>query len=221
MKLSSKISIAALGILSSGIFFSVTIFAVELPAQTNNRGAVQISPKPVQTASSTAILKKEQAKNRLAGARLKSCQAREAGIRTRSESLKGLIDNMLIKFDSIAQRVKDYYTAKLIPEGITVADYDSLVAEIQTKKLAVETALALAGEGLGRFSCSGDEPKAVLTQFNLDMRKTKDALRDYRTSVKDLIVAVRSSRGAESSQKDTPESSASSKPSKSPKGGRP
>jgi hypothetical protein len=45
------------------------------------------------------------------------------------------------------------------------------------------------------FSCDGNDPKGLLTQFRTDMQTVKQALHDYRTSIKNLIVAVRSVTG--------------------------
>lgn len=99
------------------------------------------------------------------------------------------------KFDAIAGRVEEYYTAKVIPSGKTVANYGSLVADIQTKKAAVQTALTTAQSHTGSFTCDGNDPKGQLTQFKDDMRAVKSALKDYRTAIKNLIVAVRSENG--------------------------
>ncbi len=99
------------------------------------------------------------------------------------------------KFDVIAKRVEDYYTSKVVPSGKTVANYASLVADIQTKKGAVQTALTQAQTNAASFACTSDDPKGQMTQFKDDMRTVKAALKDYRTSIKNLIVAVRSVTG--------------------------
>ncbi len=95
------------------------------------------------------------------------------------------------KFDAIAKRVEDYYISKVVPSGKTVTNYDSLVSEIQNKKQATQTALGKAQTDANSFSCSGNDPKGQLTQFRTDMQTVKSALKDYRTAIKNLIVAVR------------------------------
>ena len=117
------------------------------------------------------------------------------------------------KFDKHAQRVEEYYTSKVLPSSKTVAGYDSLVADIQAKKTAVTTAISTAQNDANKFSCTGDDPKGHLTQFRKDMQAVKKALKDYRTSIKNLIVAVRSVTGAtERENKGSP------KPTSSPGG---
>ncbi len=133
------------------------------------------------------------AQTRLTEAKLRVCQAKEKAIKKRTQQLIKLATTMQEKFDAIAGRVEEYYTSKVVPSGKTVANYDSLVADIQTKKGAVQTALTTAQSNAGSFACDGNDPKGQLLQFREDMRAVKSALKDYRTSIKNLIVAVRSS----------------------------
>lgn len=134
----------------------------------------------------------QQAQTRLTDAKLKACQARENAIKTRSEHLGQLVTTMEEKFDSIAQRVKDYYTEKVVPSGKTVPNYDLLVADIASKKTAVQTVLTKAQNDVAGFSCNGADPKGQMVTFREDMQGVIQELKDYRTSIKDLIVAVRS-----------------------------
>jgi hypothetical protein len=137
-----------------------------------------------------------RAQNRLAEAKLRSCQARENAITKRMTRLIALVTTMESKFDAITQRVEDYYTSKVVPSGKTVADYDALVTGIQTKKSDVQTALTSAQTNADDFSCTSDDPKGLLIQFREDMQAVKGALKDYRTAIKNLIVAVHSVTGA-------------------------
>jgi hypothetical protein len=136
-----------------------------------------------------------QARNRLTEAKLKTCQARENAITKRMARLTELVTTMEGKFDAIAQRIEEHYSSKVVPSGKTVANYDTLVADIQTKKTAVQTALTTTQTNSTGFSCTSDDPKGLLTQFRKDMQAVKKALQDYRTSIKNLIVAVRSLTG--------------------------
>lgn len=129
---------------------------------------------------------------RLTEVKLKACQAKEDAIKKRSDQLTKMANNMLDKFDKIAARVEKYYTDTVVPSGKTVSNYDALVADITAKKTAVQTALTKAQTDTLAFSCTSDNPKGQLTQFREDMQAVKKALKDYRTSIKNLIVAVRS-----------------------------
>lgn len=129
--------------------------------------------------------------------KLKACQARENAVKTRMSRLTQLATNMETKFDTIASRVEAYYTSKVVPSGKTVPNYDSLVLYIGTKKTAVQTTLTKAQTDADNFSCASSTPKAQLTQVREDMQAVKQALKNFRTSIKNLIVAVHSVTGEE------------------------
>lgn len=135
---------------------------------------------------------KQLLQTHLPEAKLRACQAKESAIKKRMKQLIKLATTMQEKFDAIAGRVEEYYASKVVPSGKTVANYDSLVADIQTKKGAVQTALTTAQGHAGSFACDGNDPKGQLTQFREDMQAVKSALKDYRTAIKNLIVAVHS-----------------------------
>lgn len=138
-------------------------------------------------------------KEKLAAAKLNVCQKIEASIQKRSTKMATRSANMQKVFDSIAARVETYYTDKVLPRGQTVTNYDSLVANIATKKTEVATEVTTAQTDATNFSCSTADPKGQMTVFREDMQAVIAALKDYRTSIKNLIVAVRSVTGTENS----------------------
>ncbi len=171
----------------SFVLLASPVFAIgkpdNLPGRPSGTAAGQPSGLPAQ------------AQTHLTDARLKACQARENAIKTRSGHLSQLVTSMEEKFDAIAGRVEEYYTSKVVPSGKTVANYDSLVADIATKKAAVGTAVTKTQNDISGFSCDGADPKGQMTTYRSDMQGVKQELKDYRTSIKDLIVAVRSVTG--------------------------
>ena len=98
---------------------------------------------------------------------------------------------MAEKFDAIAGRIKDYYNNTLVPGGKTLPNYGALVADIEAKKDIVEADLTSLQDKVNAFTCSGDDPKGLLTEFRQDMQKIKTDLKNFRTSIKNLIVAVK------------------------------
>ncbi len=124
-------------------------------------------------------------------AKMKSCQARESAIKTRMTQLTKLVTTMMSVFDKIADRVKKYYTDKVLPSGKVLANYDILVNNIAASKTSVQTALDKAKADASAFVCTSDNPKGFLVQFNTNMKLVKVALKAYRTSINQLIVAVK------------------------------
>lgn len=150
--------------------------------KSEDRFEGKFSPKP--TGSPRVDGKK------LSELKLRSCEAREENIKKRTESLMGLVSQMVGKFDAVASRVEEFYTTKVLPKGLVVSNYDTLVADIKTKKAAVEDALKKVPDVSG-FDCEDDSPKELLTEYRTEMQNVKKALHEYRTSVKNLIKAVK------------------------------
>jgi len=156
------------------LFLAVTVS----PISARNEASFR-SPRPSPSPRSSAALNP------------KSCEARESSIKTRMSNLDRMANKMLEKFDSIASRVKTYYLAS----GKTVSNYDALVASVATKRSAVDTALAAARADVDTFNCDVQNPRSHMTKYLEHMKTVKAALKDYRTAIKNLIVAVRSVTG--------------------------
>lgn len=167
------------------IFITGTVLAVGKPSNVGGQ-----SP-PAQAEEA-----KEKAKNKLTEAKLRACQNKETSIRKRIDRLTQLTTKIETNFDKHAQMVEEYYTSTVLPSGKTVANYDELIADIQTRKEAVQTALLETQGSVGGFDCEGDDPKGQLKQFRTDIQAVKKALKDYRFSIKNLIVGVRSVTGS-------------------------
>ena len=179
------------------VVLAPSAFAIGKPDTIGRAGDADGNPTGVQQE------RRQQVQNRLTEAKLKACQVRENIIKKRAERLGKLAKTIEEKFDAIAKRVEDYYVSKVVPSGKTVANYDSLIADIQTKKGAVQTALTQAQTNAASFSCTSDDPKGQMARFKDDMQAVKSALKDYRTSINDLIVAVRSVTGETERNKAT------------------
>lgn len=151
-----------------------------LPTKAVNRG--QISPRP------TKVQERKPTGTPGQAGKLKSCQAREAAIKTRSENLTEFATRLIATFDKIAARVEEFYATK----GLSVSNYSTLVADVAAKKLAAQTAVTKAQSSLANFSCDTGDPKTTLRSFNEEMKLVHTALKDYKTSVRNLIVGIHS-----------------------------
>lgn len=126
---------------------------------------------------------------------LRVCQVHEKTIINRLNSLTRLVTNQENKFASIAVRVENHYTTKLVPQGKTLSNYNALVEDIASKKMVVDADLAKAKSDASSFSCSASNPKSLLTTFRLDMQTVKQDLKAYRKSIRNLIVAILGLKG--------------------------
>ena len=148
-----------------------------------------------EQAKAQAQARASESKQRLEGKKLEACEAREQRITRTMEQMAKRGENHIAVFTKIADRVKAFYEEK----GRTVADYDALVADVDAKKQAAEAAVASAQSVGDVFSCDGDSPKIASEEFREAHKAQVAALKEYRTSVKNLIVAVKSAQSAQTS----------------------
>ena len=128
---------------------------------------------------------------KLAEVKLKVCEKKQDSIVRRSTKLAERAQKQLTNFELKANRVEDFYNNRLVPKGVTLDNYDDLLADIEAKKQVVNEATTSAKTTAESFDCSSDDPKGQLANYRTDMQNAIKALKDYRTSIKNLIVAVR------------------------------
>lgn len=149
--------------------------------------ALTFSASAQAQVSRGAIIRNEAATR---PAQARTCEARLSAVKRRMSQLVDLSENMLRIFSSISDKVQAFYTDKVLPTGTTVPNYQELIADIETKKSAASDALAASQANIDSFSCEGNTT-GLFGKFRQDMQKTKTALKEYRTAIKNLIVVVR------------------------------
>lgn len=157
---------------------------------------------PVNAQNERSEAARAQAQERLEATKLKVCQKKEAAIQKRSEQLVKMATNMQTKFTAIASRVKEYYADNVVGTDAELDNYDALLTTISDKQTAVNESLTKAQAEITEFTCDSGDPKAHLTNFKENMKATKAALKEYRTAIKDLIVAIRTAVAEDDSTDD-------------------
>lgn len=135
------------------------------------------------------------ASTRLAATKLKVCQHREKAIDNIMARIAERGQKQLDLFTTIATRTETFYTTK----GKTLSNYDALVTDVTAKQTAAQTAVDTIKADKANFKCDGTDPHGASTTFKTDLKLEISALKDYRTSVKNLIVGVKSVQGTTSS----------------------
>ncbi|OGY32308.1 MAG: hypothetical protein A3A57_01560 [Candidatus Woykebacteria bacterium RIFCSPLOWO2_01_FULL_41_12] len=163
------------------------------PQQPRVRGEQTATPSADQEDESEQ--EGEQARGKfekhLGEAKLRVCEKLEDTINNRSDHLLDRVNKHIARFDRISSKVQTFYTEKMVPKGINVENYETLVGNIATKKAAAVEAAANAAATIDDFDCSGDSPGQALADFHDQMHVVIKALKEYKKSVVDLIVAVR------------------------------
>jgi len=118
----------------------------------------------------------------------KVCKLRESHINNIMGRIAERGQKQLDLFTTIATRVEDFYTEK----GKVLSNYDQLVADVNSKKTDAQTAVGLVQSQSVEFKCDGTDPKGSALVFKDALKAEISALKNYRTSVKNLIVGVKS-----------------------------
>ncbi|HSX58003.1 MAG TPA: hypothetical protein VLE47_01890 [Candidatus Saccharimonadales bacterium] len=149
--------------------------------------------------ASQAALRQEK----LEAVKEKVCETKKTNIVRRSTKLAERAENQINNFDQKATKVETYYTDKLVPKGITLDNYNDLVADVAAKKQAATDAVDAAKAAAQSFDCSGNDPKGQLNNFHTDMQNAIKAMKEFRVSIINLIVAVRTASGKTASSSAT------------------
>lgn len=131
------------------------------------------------------------AQKKLDEGQIKSCKAHEANIRRIASHAAQQGQTQLAVFDKISMRTQDFATDK----KLTVPNYTQLLNDVKTKRAAVVAAIQKL-RSTPAFTCDKDAMSAGDT-LKMNIKAMRDALKDYRTSIKNLIVAVHQAASAQ------------------------
>ncbi len=165
--------------------------ALALPPHASVRAQAANTNASINDGSSGASLNQPTTgQTHLAAAKLRACQNREAAINNIMSRIDTRAQNQLTLFGTIAARVENFYTSK----SKSISNYDQLLAAITLAKSQAETDLSTM-EANSSFSCTANNPKGMVTAFQGYLKTEINDLQSYRTSVKNLIVAVAQANG--------------------------
>lgn len=153
-----------------------------------------------ETAQANMAERKEQRVAKLEAKKLETCKKREAAINKKMSSIADRATKQLAVFTKISDRTQAFYTEK----GRTLATYDTLVADVTAKRAAAETAAVTIKSTSVEFKCDGTDPKGAAASFKESQKTMNTALKEYKTSVKNLIVGVKSVNGKTQSSENKP-----------------
>ena len=141
---------------------------------------------------------------KLANAHLKSCQNRQHAIDNILRRIVSRGQNQLELFTTIANRVEAFKTNK----NLTVANYDQMLTTLLADHTKATNDLSTM-KTTDTLDCNSPDPKGLVTAFKADLQQEISDLKTYRTDVKNLIVAVKTSIGQSTTSKPTSSTSTS------------
>jgi len=130
--------------------------------------------------------------------KLIACKNREASVNNRLQNIANRGQRQLNTFNTIAERTMKFYSDK----KLSVANYEDLSSNVATQKTAAQAAVTKIKNDSVNFKCDGTDPKGSIEAFKADLKSETSALKSYRTSIKNLIVAVKSAASKTETQNE-------------------
>lgn len=149
----------------------------------------EAAKKRLEEAKSKLEDEKEGVKERFKNA----CEARKTNFANRLENMAERTQKHIEVLDKITERVKAFKESK----ALTVANYDALLTEVEAKKLVAHNLQeAIKEKASTDFNCELGTAKETVSAFGDILHQQINALKDYKTAVKNLIVAVKTAAEA-------------------------
>lgn len=158
--------------------------------------AIEFHPGSGYYQNPQAVNQVQQALNpntHLTAAQLLACKNHQAAIYKIMSGIVTASQKQLDTMSLIATRVETFYANS----GKKISSYDGLIADVSAKKTAAQNTIDLIKADSSLFSCDGTDPKGVAQDFKTNLAQGISALKDYKTSVKNLIVGVKSALGGD------------------------
>jgi hypothetical protein len=135
----------------------------------------------------TGTLAENHSGPKLSGDKLNSCRVHERVINQHMKRIAARGARHLSVFQRITARVENFAETQKKP-----SNYDALVADLNVKKAAAVATVEKIQTDSVSFKCDGTDPKGVADGFKADLKAEIDALKTYKTALKNLTTAVKS-----------------------------
>jgi hypothetical protein len=187
-------------LLLSILFIASFVFFTPVLGQTGNglknKQSIENKLKEMEGRRKANIASRAADKKaKLDAKKLKVCETKQRNITRRSQAAAARAANQFRVFGSITDKVDKFYTEKVLARGITVASYSALKDDILANKTLAEASVNNASASAATIDCNSENPKGQIQTFREDMKEVISALKNYRTSVRNFIVAVKSAIG--------------------------
>lgn len=118
--------------------------------------------------------------------RMKICENREKTINNKVGAFGNHAVKYLERLDTIFTKVQNYQLEKQLP----VSNYDELLQTTNAKQSDAATAVAALKLVAVNIDCSAEDPAAGLSTVKQAAHDARDALKAYRSALKDMVKAL-------------------------------
>lgn len=132
--------------------------------------------------------KKNELKDNRADIRKKICEKSGQRARERYLSVQSRAQKINQRINSRVDRAKAFVTE----HNLTIDNYDAMLADIEAKKSVAAAAAAAIEGSIGQFDCESATGKEQMAEIKSKVAIFKTAAKDYKTSVRTFLQAVKS-----------------------------
>jgi hypothetical protein len=117
--------------------------------------------------------------------RKKTCEDRKGNIDKTMTQYSATIQNRLMLFNKITERIRAYYEAN----KLSVAQYEQLMAQVTTQQQTATEAMSQVRQGMS-IDCDSGDPIGTAQLFRTKVQTAQQALQQYRLAIHNLLTAV-------------------------------
>jgi len=123
----------------------------------------------------------------------KVCENRKDEIEKRGSNYAAAAQRHLDVFNNIFTKLQTFHDTK----HLNVTNYDALVADATAKQTAATNAVQALKNADVPIDCTATDPASSVATLKVAVQNARQALKDYRSSLKNLVVAL---KGASTTQ---------------------
>lgn len=124
------------------------------------------------------------------GSMQQKCQTVEKVITDQAQKGTGMLVKIYQQLTSIFSGVQNYYTQKLVLNGVSLQNYSDLVATVQASQSSFLTSIQIVQNDAKNFSCSGNQPGQQVAKFRTAMQTAIKATIAYRDAIKNFVEEI-------------------------------
>lgn len=145
--------------------------------------------------------RRQNKQEKTAAQRQKVCVHIQKAVNNKLSAFDDHADSYLTRLNTAYTKLKDYQSTK----NVTVSNWNDLLTAADDKQAAASASVdALKALGTS-VDCTSSDPAGVLASIKSGAASTRYTLKDYRTSLKNIIVALAHANGTDDTTTKTEE----------------
>lgn len=184
--------------LTAVVLTAALVGGLSLPAQAHETGEEHTHPttqaeerrQAAEEKKAAALAAAEERKTEHQATKQEACEAHKQGLTNKFSRIVTASERAKARIDAILTKAQDFKQTS----GLTVANYDELLAAAEEDQTAVATAITDLKAVTPSLDCNNVSVKTDVQTFKTAATTTRDSLKDYKKSVKALVKALRDAK---------------------------